>query len=110
MSPRRSSCVESRKNPGFTLVEALTLALGSGGNTAIVSVIDAVLKPLPFPDSERLVRLYQGVCSGATGAISPADFLDIRSQARSFERVAAFRELLFNLTGRERPERVRSGR
>ena len=96
------------KNPGFTLVASLTLALGIGANTAIFSVIDTVLlKPLPYPDPERLVKLYQRIESGETESISPADFLDIRSQARSFERIAAFRELSFNLTGQERPERVR---
>jgi putative ABC transport system permease protein len=95
------------KNPGFTAVAVLTLALGIGATTAIFGVIDAVLlKPLPYPEAERLVKLYGHDESGETYMISPADYLEHYGKADSFERVAAYRESSFNLTGQERPERV----
>jgi putative ABC transport system permease protein len=95
------------KNPGFTAVAVLTLALGIGANAAIFGVVDAVLlRPLPYPESERLVKLYARDETGETMVISPADFLEHYSRANSFERLAAYRESSFNLTGQESPERV----
>ncbi|MGH9937376.1 MAG: ABC transporter permease, partial [Blastocatellia bacterium] len=80
------------KQPGFTLIAMLTLALGIGANTAIFSVINAaLLKPLPYPQSERLVFIHeQRVAQGKLqGPISPADFFAWQEQNRSFERMAA---------------------
>ena len=94
------------KNPGFTAVAVLTLALGIGANTAIFSVIHAVLlRPLPYRDSDRVVVVGQGWMGGA-GDFSPADFLDVRAQNHSFEQMAATREWSFNLSAGDRPERV----
>lgn len=85
------------KNPGFTLVAILTLAIGIGANTAIFSVVNAVLlKPLPFPAPEQLVA-FGGVDSTAT--VSPPrldslcypDFFDLREQSRSFASMAVYR-------------------
>ncbi len=96
------------RNPGFAAAAALTLALGIGANTAIFSVINAVLvRPLPFPEPGRLVMVYGRNDEGDRQSLSPADFLDVRLGARSFERVASFREGAFNLVGRERAEVVR---
>src|SRR5947209_63805 len=95
------------KNPGFTAVAVLTLALGIGANTAIFGVIDAVLlRPLPYPEAERLVKLYGRAETGENVPVAPADFLEQFRRANSFERLAAYRELSFNLTVQERPERV----
>jgi putative ABC transport system permease protein len=95
------------KNPGFTVVAVLTLALGIGANAAIFGLVDAVLlKPLPYTESERLVKLYAREEMGSTFPISPADFLEHYSQANCFERLAAYRQSSFNLTGPESPERV----
>ena len=95
------------KNKGFTAVAVLTLALGIGANTAIFGVIDAVLlRPLPYPESERLVTLYGQDGSGEPFAVSPADFLEGYSRANAFESLAAYRESSFNVTSRGQAERV----
>ncbi len=98
-----------RKSPGFTLVAALTLALGIGANTAIFSVVDAViLRPLPYPDPHRLVELWGNVKRAKVerrGASYP-DYADWRSQSQSFASMAAFDNGNFTLTGVEEPERI----
>ncbi len=95
------------RNPVFTATAVITLALGIGANTAIFSVIDAVLlKPLPFPNPDRLTALYERLEHGENIPVAPADFLDFRSQSKTFEHIAAYREGNFNITGRDRPERV----
>ena len=95
------------KNKGFTAVALLTLALGIGANTAIFSVIDAVLlRPLPYPESERLVRLYARDAAGEDFSVSPADFLEGYARAEVFEHLAAYREFSFNMASQERAERV----
>src|SRR5438477_6702030 len=90
------------KQPTFTLVAVLTLALGIGANTAIFSVLDAVLlKPLPFPEADRLLALFprRGSEPLGNGAISPPEYADIAARVRSFEGVAAIRDRAVNLTG-----------
>jgi putative ABC transport system permease protein len=97
------------KRPGYTMIAGLTLALGIGANTAIFSVVNAtLLNPLPYPQCERLVFIHeQRIAQGRLqGLISPADFFAWREQNRSFERMAAYTEALFNLTGDGEPERV----
>ena len=95
------------KNKGFTAVAVLTLALGIGANAAIFGVIDAaLLRPLPYPDSERLVKLYARDAAGESFSISPADFLEGYARAQVFEHLAAYRESSFNMASQERPERV----
>jgi putative ABC transport system permease protein len=97
------------KKPGFALIAVLTLALGIGANTAIFSVANAaLLKPLPYPQSERLVFIYeQRIAQGRLqGLIAPANYFAWEEQNRSFARMAAYTEALFNLTGDGEPERV----
>jgi len=98
-----------RKNPGFTAVAVLTLALGIGANTAIFSVVNAViLRPPPFPNSEQLVTLFErdrekGYDQNAPAA---ANYLDWRAQNNVFSQIAAYGGGEYNLTGDQRPERV----
>lgn len=101
------------KKPGFAAITVLTLALGIGINSAIFSVVNAVLlRPLPFAEADRLVYVegldFRDNTKG--GSISPPDFLDYREQTHSFERFAAFQPLSFTLTGEGEPERVTSAR
>jgi len=89
--------------PAVSAIAVLALALGIGANTAIFSVINAVLlKPLPYHQPDRLVTILQPV----TSPISPADFLDIRAQAKSFEVAGATELWSASLTGRDRPEQI----
>jgi len=88
------------QSPGFTLVAALTLALGIGATSAIFSVVNAVLlRPLPYPEADRLVQVA-ALWQGRTVAyLSPQNFLDIEAQAKSFERLAATDTSGMTLTG-----------
>jgi predicted permease len=103
-----------RKNPGFTTVAVLTLALGIGANTAIFSYVDAwFIKPLPFPHPDRLVTFQthdkkQGWTSN--GVTSAGDFFDFQKQNTSFEQTAAWTSANFNLTSDGSPDLVEGGR
>ena len=92
-----------RKNPGFTAVSVVTLALGIGANAGIFSVIDAaLLKPVPFPEPDRLVLVFERdvlQAGGGPNIASLANFLDIEAQSRSFTAMAAARQHSFNLGG-----------
>jgi putative ABC transport system permease protein len=99
-----------RKNPGFTFVVVLTLSLGIGANTAIFSVINAVLlRPLPFAEPQRIVavgsRDYSG--RGNIGSVSYPDFMDYQAQSRAFERLAAYGSRNYTLTTNEGAARLR---
>jgi putative ABC transport system permease protein len=97
------------KNPGFTLIAVLALALGIGANTAIFSVVNAVLlRPLPYPEPERLVTLFNADNQfGWQAAISPAVFVEWREQQSSFEGISVHGGGAFNLTGGSSPLYVR---
>jgi putative ABC transport system permease protein len=95
------------KHPGFTAIAVVTLALGIGATTAIFSVVDAViLRPLPFEDPERVVRIWGKFSQGERASTSPPDFLDYRAQNSTFEEFAAMMHTSYNLTGASEPERV----
>jgi predicted permease len=79
-----------RKRPGFTVVATLTLALGIGATTLVFSVFNAVvLRPLPFEDADRLVRIRELTPQGDPMSVADANFLDFREQSRSFEEMVA---------------------
>src|SRR5438105_4200061 len=92
--------------PGFSLIAIATLALGIGANGAIFSVVNAVLlRPLPFREPDRLVRVAQ-IWEGRPTVYSPQNFLDTQAAAQSFESLAAFDSSGMHLTGRGRPARL----
>ena len=99
------------KSPAFTAVAVLVVALGIGANTAIFSVVNAVLlRPLPFPESERVVH-FEGVnpSKGVSDSnMSVPDFADWRAETRAFERLAGFTTGGALLVAGEEGERVRA--
>ena len=96
-----------RQSPGFTLIAVATLALGIGANSAIFSVISAVLlRPLPFEEPERLAQLSQTWQGRFLAIYSPQNFLDVQAQAQSFETMAAVDAGGVTLTGRGAPARI----
>ena len=98
------------RTPGFTTIAAFTLALAIGATTAIFSVIDGVLlKPLPFREPERVVRVTN-LRDGNRMVSSVPDFLDIRAQSKSYASLAALDNQAMNLTGGSEPERISAAR
>jgi putative ABC transport system permease protein len=94
------------KSPGFTFVAVLALALGIGANSAIFSVVNAVLlRPLPFREPDKLVILWEQT-QAQDSSVSYPNFLDWREQNSVFAGIAAFRRDSFNLTGAGEPERL----
>src|SRR5258705_9825273 len=98
------------KKPGFTLIAVLTMALGIGANTAIFSVVNAVLlNPLPFEEPERLIKIYGHFLATSQDNMSASipEFTDYREQTQSFEQIAGYDDFSANLTPTEgEPERV----
>jgi putative ABC transport system permease protein len=95
------------KNPAFTAVAVLTLALGVGANTAIFSVVNAVLlRPLPYPDAQQLVWIWETHPNIKVEPASLPNFTDWKNQAGSFEGMAAFISSTLALTGEGEPERI----
>src|SRR5262245_115997 len=98
------------KKPGFTLIAVVTLALGVGANTAIFSIVNALLlRPLPYAEAERLVLLAERSRDGARNGAPYPNFADWRTRAQSFAGMAMSRPESFNLTGVDKSMRL-SGR
>ncbi|MEN3333459.1 MAG: hypothetical protein V7641_2824 [Blastocatellia bacterium] len=100
------------KRPGFTLVAVITLALGIGANTAIFSVVNAVLlRPLNYNEPDQIVALWENVpTKGGRWRVAPANFFDWKNQNQVFAEMAAFSSSGFNLTGTGEPEQIRGAR
>ena len=97
------------KQPGFTFVAVITIALGIGANTAIFSLVNSILlRPLPFREPDRLVRLLQASpkLGLSSWGVSQADFAAYREQNRSFETLAIYNSGGINFTGEGEPERL----
>jgi putative ABC transport system permease protein len=101
-----------RKSPGFTAAAILVLALGIGANTAIFSVVNAVLlRPLPFQDSNRLVQVWhvppaKSFPGMTTFSVSAANYVDWQQQNHTFERMAIYSFTSFNFTAGDQPEAI----
>jgi hypothetical protein len=97
-----------RKNPGFTLLATLTLALGIGASTAMFTIVNSVLlRPLEYRDPEQLVIVREVSPSGrGAGVTSPATLVEWRGQARSFSALAGTYDQPRNLTGNGEPEEI----
>jgi predicted permease len=99
-----------RRNPGFTFIAVLTLALGIGANTAIFSVVNGVLlRPLPYASPDHLVRIYTAFRGSGTlrYAVSQPEFMDYKGLTQVFENAAAYTGASITLTGDGEPERLR---
>lgn len=95
------------KAPGFSVVAILTLALGIGSSVAIFSVVNGVLlRPLPYPDPDALVRVHEVIPAYGRFSVAPANFLDWRQQSTSFERIAAYGGTNGTLVWSDGPERL----
>ncbi len=98
------------KNPGFTVVAVLTLALGIGANTAIFSVVNAVLlRPLPYPEPGQLVQLRMDRPGKPSTDIGSPTFVEVKAQSQSLARIAAYADGDMTLTGAGSAERVVAG-
>jgi predicted permease len=96
-----------RKHPGFTALSVLTLAAGIGVNTAMFSVIHAVLmKPLPYPDPDRIVWMTEAGPEVTNRQVSYPNFVDWRARNQVFEAMSTFRGYSINLTGSDQPENL----
>lgn len=92
---------------GFTLVALVTLALGIGGTTAIFSIVDGVvLRPLPYHDSPRILRLVRATARGEEASFSAADYRDFKKDATNLSSIAGYRSDIVDLTGRSEPVRI----
>ncbi len=97
------------KNPGFTLIAVITLALGIGANTAIFSVVNAVLlRPLPFNEPARLVTVWEEAARDGVvkQRVAPGNYSDWKAQQSSFAQMAAIADSELNLTGEGEPEKL----
>lgn len=96
-----------RKSPGFAIVAIVTLALGIGANTAVFSVVNAILiSPLPFPQPQQLVSLYWSRQKAQQSSIPYPNFLDWQKDNSTFASMAAYNFTSFDMTGRDQPERL----
>ena len=107
LNDMRYACRQMTKAPGFTLVAVLTLAFGIGASSAVFSIVNAaMLRPLPFPEPDRLVIVYEVLPRFGLFAVAPANFLDWRAQNTTFERIAAYASGNETLVGADSAERI----
>ncbi|MEO8682117.1 MAG: ABC transporter permease, partial [Vicinamibacterales bacterium] len=95
------------KNPGFAVVAVLTLALGIGATTAIFSVVYGVLlRPLPYPDSGRIMAVFEVTSKGRPSRVADPNFDDFRDQSRSFQAMAKYHDTVASVSGATAPSRT----
>ena len=97
------------RRPGFTITAVVTLALGVGANVGLFSVVrPVVLAPLPYPDADRLVQVWESDVRRPVRSFSPADFLDLRERSGSFQDLAAWDGSEVTLDGGDRAVLIRA--
>ena len=97
------------KNPGFTTIAVLTLGLGIGLNTSMFTLMnELLLRPLPFPDSSRLLRVYRTTHQVQRGGVSPADFLELKNNESGIGRFSAYSFSSVSLSEGARPAEWRN--
>jgi len=107
VSHLRYTIRELLKSPGFALTAVLILGLGIGANTAIFSLVNGVLlKPLPYPNADRLFHLYHTVKTDNTNPFDYPDFADCRASQHSFAALAAYTLDWFHLSSRDSVEQI----
>jgi putative ABC transport system permease protein len=107
LNDMRYALRQMRKAPGFTAVAVLTLAFGVGASSAVFSIVNAaLLRPLPYPEQDRLVRVFELLPRLGRFSVAPANFLDWRAQNTVFEGIAAFGPGYETLVGGESAERI----
>ena len=80
-----------RRSPGFTLIAIVTLGLGIGANTSMFSVLNGyMLQPVPYPESDKVERIYRASRQDSKGGVSPADYLELKTQAKGYGDIAAY--------------------
>src|SRR5512135_2802071 len=108
VSDGRYALRQLRKDPGFALVAILTLALGIGATTAIFSVVYGVLlRPLPYPDPDRIVAVFEVTSKGSPSRLADPNFDDFRDQSRSFQSIAKYSSFVVSVAGASEPTRTR---
>ena len=106
-SDLRHACRVLRKAPVFTAVTVITLAFGIGANSAIFSLVNAVLlRPLGYTEPERLMLVYEGFGGPQKIGVSPPDFVDLTTLQRPFSSIGAYRTTQYELSGTGEPERI----
>ena len=107
LSDLRYALRQLAKSPGFVAVAVFTLALGIGANTAIFSIVDAfLLKPLPYPESDRIVQVWEAPNTGGLAITSGGVFMDWQDHTTQLESIAAAHQADKNLTGDGEPVRI----
>ena len=99
-----------QRTPGFTLLAIITLGLGIGANTSMFSVLDGyLLRPAPYPERERLERIYRTTPKNSRGSFSPADYLDLRSEMGGYGDIAGYAISDMSLSEPGKPAEVAEG-
>jgi putative ABC transport system permease protein len=99
MNELRLAIHSLRRSPAFTLIAIVTLGLGIGANTSMFSILNGyMLRPSPYPDSDRLDRIYRSTVRNSRGGISPADYLDVKSEMSGYGEIAAWSALDMSLS------------